>query len=216
MTDPNYAHYILVIDRSGSMWNIALDAQGGINQFVRDQAVLPGKGTISLYQFDAIHDKVLDFADIKTAPEYTLTPRGSTALLDAVGFAVTQEGEKLAAMPEDQRPRKVIMLIATDGAENQSREYNLAQVKKLLTWQQEEYCWTVSYIGANVDAFANAASMGISLNSTIDYAATARGTAGAYAAASRGSVAVASGQSIDIRYTDAERDAAADKGNIPA
>jgi hypothetical protein len=211
MTNPDYAHYILVIDRSGSMHKIMADAQGGVNQFIRDQAALPGKGTISLYQFDTVHDKVLDFADVKTAPEYRLVPRGGTALLDAVGFAVTQEGERLAAMPAPLRPGKVVMLIATDGDENQSREYGKPQVKELLTRQQEQYGWAVSYIGANVDSFANAQSLGIPVAAAMNYAATPGGTAGAYRSASAAIAGFASGQSAGISYTDEDRDAAADE-----
>jgi uncharacterized protein YegL len=211
MTNPNYAHCLLIVDHSGSMRKIKDDAEGGVNQFVRDMAALPGKVTISLVEFDTVHDRVLDFADIKAAPEYTLTPRGGTALLDAVGFAVTEEGEKLAAMPEDRRPGKVVVLIATDGDENQSREWDKPQVRELLVQQQEKYGWAVSYIGANVDAFANAREMGIPLAATMDYAATPGGTAGAYAAASRSVTAFASGQSVNVNYSDEDRKAAADK-----
>jgi uncharacterized protein YegL len=211
MTNPDYAHYILVIDRSGSMWKIREDAEGGIRQFIEDQAALPGKATLSLYQFDTDHDKVHDFADIKTVPRYSLQPRGGTALLDAVGFAVTQEGEKLAAMPEDQRPGKVVLLIATDGDENESGEYTKPQIRELLTRQQETYGWAVSYIGANVDAFANARELGISGKATLDYAATSSGTRKAYTAASASVRSYVGGQSAGIVYSDEDREAAADK-----
>ncbi len=212
MTNPDYRHYVLVIDRSGSMKKIKEDTEGGIRQFTQDQAALPGKGTISLYEFDTEHDRVFAFANIKTAPEYTLRPRGGTALLDAIGFAVTQEGEKLAAMPEDQRPGTVILLIATDGDENSSIEYTKPQVKALLTEQQEKYDWAVSYIGANVDAFSVAQGIGLRTNSAMNYAPTAQGTAGAYAAASSASLRMvkgrAAGQSVSFSYTDEERAAA--------
>lgn len=217
MTDSDYRHYILVIDRSGSMKDIKADTEGGIRQFIQDQAALPGKGTISLYEFDTEHDRVFAFANIKTAPEYTLRPRGGTALLDAIGFAVTREGEKLAAMPEDQRPGTVILLIATDGDENSSHEYTKPQVKDLLTEQQEKYDWAVSYIGANVDAFSVAQGIGLAANSAMDYAPTARGTYGAFAAASSASLRMAkgrlAGQSVSFGYTDEERAAAADESD---
>jgi uncharacterized protein YegL len=222
MTNPDYRHYFLIIDHSGSMKKIKDDTEGGIRQFIQDQAALPGKGTISLYEFDTEHDCVFDFADIKTAPEYTLRPRGGTALLDAIGFAVTREGEKLAAMPEDERPGTVVLLIATDGDENSSREYTKPQVKALLTEQQEKYAWAVSYIGANVDAFSVAQGIGLAANSAMDYAANTAGTAGAYAAASAASLRLvkgrAAGQSISFAYTDEERAGAAGGGggNTPA
>lgn len=216
MTDPNYIAYLMITDISGSMWNIKADAEGGIRQYVRDQAALPGKTTLSFVQFDTAHELVHDFAPLQDAFGYTLTPRGGTALLDAVGFAVTQFGERLAVMPEARRPGKVIVLITTDGKENSSHEYTRPQVKELLTQQQEKYGWAVSYIGANVDAFAEAGDMGIPVSAAMNYRASRVGTQSVYAGASRASLAFASGQSIGISYTDQERDAAADKGNTPA
>ncbi len=50
----------------------------------------------------------------------TYAPRGSTALLDAIGRTVTELGTALAAMPEEERPCKVIVIIMTDGLENAS------------------------------------------------------------------------------------------------
>lgn len=207
MTNPDYRHYVLIIDRSGSMAKIREDAQGGIRQFVKDQGELPGQATLSLYQFDTEHDTVYDFADLKSAERYTLVPRGGTALLDAVGFAVTQVGEKLAAMPEDDRPGKVIVLIVTDGDENRSCEYARDQVKALLVQQQDAYGWQVTYIGANVDAFAEAGSLGIAPQSALSYAATSKGTSSSYAAASAAVTRSVLDSSVaGISYTSQERE----------
>ncbi len=52
-------------------------------------------------------------------------PRGSTALLDAQGRTIVELGRELAALPETERPSKVIVVTLTDGLENASKEYNL-------------------------------------------------------------------------------------------
>jgi hypothetical protein len=111
-----------------------------------------------------------------------LIPRGGTALLDAVGFAVSKTGERLAAMDEAARPGEVVMLIATDGEENSSREYTLPQVKDMITAQQDTYGWKFVFIGANQDAFASGSGMGIPVASSANYSVTS--TAGAFASAS--------------------------------
>lgn len=211
MTNPDYRHYILIVDRSGSMCTIQDEAQAGIRSYVKDQAEIPGKATLTLCEFDNEYKIVHDFAPLAAAVNYTLKPRNMTALLDACGMTVTSVGEKLAAMPEAERPGKVIVLITTDGKENASREYKLEQVKALFIEQQETYNWQISYVGANVDAFAEAASIGLRTNSTMNFAATGRGTAMAYAAASASSTRYATGQSCDTHFTDDERDEAADK-----
>lgn len=209
MTNPRYRHYLLIADRSGSMVTIRDEAQNGIRHFVREQAALPGRATLTLCQFDHAHEIMHDFAPLEAAASYELVPRGRTALLDACGFAIAGDGERLAAMPEHERPGKVIVLITTDGRENFSREYRLQQVRDLIIRQQEVYGWQFSYVGANVDAFAEAGAMGIRVKSTLDYSATPGGTQNAYAAASAASARYASGVSDFLEYTGDERDRAA-------
>lgn len=105
--------------------------------------------------------------------EYTLVPRGSTALLDAVGQAIVTTGEKLATLPEDQRPGLVMVVIVTDGEENSSREYNKQKIKDLITQQQDVYKWQFTFLGADQNAFAEAASMGMKLDGVAAYNAAA-------------------------------------------
>lgn len=184
MTDTSYAHIVLIVDRSGSMKTIAADMEGGIGQFIRDQAGGPGRATVTLRQFDTEHDEVYSFADAASAPHYSLVPRGGTALLDAVGAGIARTGEELAAMPEDQRPGLVLVLIVTDGEENSSREYTKAAVKAAIERQERDYGWKFSYLGANQDSFAEAGSIGIPAAAAMNYAATSDGTRGAFASAS--------------------------------
>ncbi|MCL2471991.1 MAG: hypothetical protein FWF25_09705 [Propionibacteriaceae bacterium] len=66
-------------------------------------------------------------------------PRGSTALLDAVGRSITAFGERLAALPEDDRPSRVIFAIMTDGMENASKEFTHAAIKEMITRQEKTY-----------------------------------------------------------------------------
>jgi hypothetical protein len=213
MTDKDYAHYVLIIDHSGSMENMKEDTEGGIKAFITEQASLPGKATLSLYQFDTIHDRVHDFADIRSVPDYHLLPRGGTALNDACMRAVTETGDRLRLLAEDERPGKVIVVIATDGKENSSAEFpgtaGKAKVKEVITRQHDEYGWEFTYIGANVDAFAEAASYGIAAASAMDYDADLSGAA--WKMSSGASARYAGGQSASVSYTDTERAAAKKK-----
>ena len=211
MTDQDYRHYVLIIDRSGSMVPIAKETQNGIRLFVSEQRDIPGRATLSLYQFDHEHDTVHDFSALRDVAPYTLVPRGNTALLDACGFAITKVGEKLAAMSESERPGKVIVVIATDGQENFSREYKLPQIREVITRQREEYKWEFAYVGANQDSFAEAGAMGIAKMSSMDYDANTVGTRSAWVANSASAGRYAGGQSVHLDYTDEER--AASKGS---
>ena len=113
----------MVIDRSGSMQSIRSDAEGGINSFIEQQKQEPGEANVTLVQFDADYEFVHSGVPIRQVPAFKLVPRGSTALLDAVGRAINETGARLAAMDEVQRPGLVVFVIVTDGEENSSREF---------------------------------------------------------------------------------------------
>lgn len=210
MTDASRVHYLFIVDRSGSMRPIAGDMEGGIRAFIDKQleGVDPAKRTVSFYQFDTEHDDLYDFAPLADAKGYKLVPRGATALLDACGTAITKVGEKLAALPEEDRPGYVMVVIVTDGAENSSVEYNRAQVKKMITHQQEKYDWRFTYLGANQDAFAEAASIGIIYPSVLTWLGTSRSVSTTMdclaTSVSAGTVSTSTG----IYYSNEQRDAA--------
>jgi hypothetical protein len=151
----------LVVDRSGSMEAIREDAEGGVNTFIAEQAKQPGECLISLVQFDTEYEFIHQGVSAGQCPRYKLVPRGSTALLDAVGRAINETGARLAAMPEAERPGLVVFVITTDGEENSSKEFTREQVNKMIAHQQQTYNWQFTFLAANAEAFAEAGGMGI-------------------------------------------------------
>ena len=137
----------LVVDRSGSMEKIREDAEGGVNTFIQEQAKHPGEALLTLVQFDTEYEFVHRGMPIKQVPPYTLVPRGNTALLDAVGRAINETGERLAKMAEEDRPGLVVFVITTDGLENSSKEFSKAQIKELIERQQSAYKWQFIFLG---------------------------------------------------------------------
>ena len=151
MSQENYTHVTFVVDRSGSMSDIAADMTGGIKTLIDEQFAEPGQITITLTQFD---DTVETCQRLATAPfTYELRPRGSTALLDAVGREIVKTGEDLAALPEDKRPARVLFVVVTDGMENASSEFRLAQVRDLIAQQTGQYGWQFQFLGAEEAAW---------------------------------------------------------------
>lgn len=151
----------LVVDRSGSMAQIKEDAEGGVNTFVSEQATAPGEVLLTLLQFDTAYEFVHRGIPIRDVPKFKLVPRGMTALLDAVGRAINETGERLAQMAEQDRPGLVIMVVVTDGLENSSKEFNKSQIKEMIERQQNQYSWHFTFLGANQDAFSEAGGIGI-------------------------------------------------------
>src|SRR6266487_1756585 len=97
----------IVLDRSGSMEAIREDAVGGFNRFLRDQQAADGQARLTLVQFDHLYEPLyqgLDIRDAKALDQTTFVPRGSTALLDAIGRTIKATGDRLSAMTEAERP----------------------------------------------------------------------------------------------------------------
>lgn len=160
----------LVIDRSGSMQAIRSDAEGGVNAFIAEQVQQPGEALLTLVQFDTEYEFVHRGVPVPQVPPYRLEPRGSTALLDAVGRAILDTGSRLAKMPEEDRPSLVIFVIVTDGQENSSTEFSKDKIKEMITHQQDKYSWHFTFLGANQDAFAEAGGLGIHASGIASYA----------------------------------------------
>jgi len=177
---PRLTEIVFILDRSGSMSLMHHAAVSGFNEFlVAQQATADDRGqplpaTFSLvifdHEFEVIHNRV----PIATAVPLTLEtyqPRGSTALLDAIGRGIDHLGARLAATPEPDRPAKVIFAILTDGQENASRQYSMDDINRRVTHQTRKYNWEFLFLGANQDAIATAARIGIHAHSAATFAA---------------------------------------------
>ena len=150
-----------VVDRSGSMQEMRSDAEGGVIAFIENQAKEPGEALLTLVQFDTEYEFLCKGVPITQAPKFKLEPRGGTALLDAIGRALIETGQRLEAMAEQDRPGLVIFVVMTDGQENSSKEFSKAKIKEMTQLQQEKYGWHFTFLGADQDAFAEAREMGI-------------------------------------------------------
>lgn len=173
----------LVVDRSGSMDTVREDAEGGINTFMREQAGEPGEALLTLVQFDTEYEFLHRGVPIRDVPPYKLVPRGMTALLDAVGRAINETGERIAKMEESDRPGLVVFVVMTDGLENSSKEFSKAQIKEMIERQQSQYNWHFTFLAANQDAFAEAGALGIGAGGAANF--SAHKFAPAYAALDR-------------------------------
>ena len=71
--------------------------------------------------------------------------------------------------------RRVLVLIMTDGYENASKEFSKAQVKALVESTTKQYDWNYVFIGANIDAAAEADGIGINRKHATNYAPTSQG-----------------------------------------
>jgi hypothetical protein len=182
----NFTRIAIILDRSGSMEICKESTVAGFNEFIRTQKEISGEATVKLVQFDDQYETVFD-KRLKECPELTqntFVPRGSTALLDAQGRTIVELGQELAALPEQERPSKVIVVTLTDGLENASKQYNLDKIGEMIREQRDKYNWDFVFLGANQDAIATAAAMSIPLPSAMSYSTSKAGVAATMAAVS--------------------------------
>ena len=182
MPRPDLTDITFVLDRSGSMESIKPATIEAFNGFIHSQRGGAGTAVITLVQFDDQYEMIYQAISIAQAPDLnnsTFVPRASTALLDAMGRAIFTTGERLEKMPEHDRPGTVVFVTLTDGLENASREYSLQRLNEMIREQREKYSWQFIFLGANQDAIATAARMGIASGQAMTFRSSEAGTKGA-------------------------------------
>ncbi len=181
-----------ILDRSGSMESIRTAAIEGFNTFLRDQQLAPDQANLTLVLFDStVEAPVLSIpvSEVTALDLETYAPRGSTALLDAIGLTIDKLGKKFAAQPPASQPGHVTIAILTDREENSSTRYTWQDIAKRIRHQTEKYDWEFLFLGASEDAIATAGRMNIQAANTSSYVADAAGQHAASAAFSRKSQA---------------------------
>jgi uncharacterized protein YegL len=215
MTD-NKTQIVCILDRSGSMQTRIGDAIGGFNSFIEEQKELDEPATVTVALFDDEYELLYDNVDLSKVKEVTRaewSPRGMTALHDAIGKTVNTVAANHAKMKKADRPNKVLVCIITDGYENASHEYNKSQITSL-TKKMERKDWRFIYIGANQDAHAEGTKMGYSVGNTYTYDAnTSVGNKTMFAKMSAGTSKLRGMATSDALYASASLNLMADDTN---
>jgi len=176
--NPNLTEIAYILDRSGSMEPMQEPAVAAFNAFVKAQLDVPGDARLTLIQFDDAYEVPIaacPVQDVRQLTAATYTPRGMTALLDAIGRTVKDIDRRLTALPETEKPGKVILAIFTDGQENASREYTLKHISDLIRLYRDEKGWEFLFLAANQDAIASAGAMCMSAQSSADVSFNEKG-----------------------------------------
>lgn len=178
----NGLHIIIVLDESGSMSSKRLEVIDNMNSFIERQKALPDRAHVSLIKLgsqkaDGGVESVWEYKDLKEVQPLTeidYNPFGYTPLLDAIGRAI--EVADISQTTKQLSDRDgVLLLIITDGGENNSKVFTNKEVIKSIVENRQENNWLISYIGADIDAFSEASNYGISGSTTLQ---SSKGTLG--------------------------------------
>ena len=147
---------VIIMDRSGSMWEIQKPAIMGYNEVLGGVKAAATKFaetqkqfmTLVLFDSSSIDEVYWNAnpADAAILTEETYVPGACTPLYDAVGRTLTKLEKELKG--DDNH--SVVVTIITDGYENDSHEYNLTAVKTLIEHLKKEG-WSFAYMGTDHD-----------------------------------------------------------------
>ena len=167
----NLTELVFIVDRSGSMAGMESDTIGGVNAVLEKNRIAAGEAVVSIVLFDHETEVLRDRVPIQDVPKLDARDyqvRGCTALLDAVGGSVSFIRKVQHYLPEDARPGKTMFVITTDGYENASRRYSYETVKRMIEQRTAEG-WEFLFLGANIDAAAEAERIGIACDRAETY-----------------------------------------------
>jgi hypothetical protein len=157
---------VIIMDRSGSMWDIRKPAIMGFNEVLGGVKAAARKYAetqeqlMTLVLFDSTSiDEVYWNANPARVPiltDETYVPGASTPLYDAMGRTLTKLEKEL----KGDEGHSVVVTVITDGYENDSREYGLAAIKALVEHLKEEG-WSFAYMGTDHDVHGVSVSLSI-------------------------------------------------------
>ena len=178
---------VFILDRSGSMSGLENDTIGGFNSLIKKQRLLDAKCYVTTVLFDnycqMIHDRLeLGLIPDMTGNEYFV--RGSTALLDCIGWAISHIDSIHKYLRREDVPEHTMFVITTDGMENSSTLYTRETIKQMIEDRTQRLGWEFLFIGANIDAVGTATSYGIKADRAVTYCPDPIGTGVVYNAVS--------------------------------
>ena len=185
---------VFIVDRSGSMAGMETDTIGGVNAVLDKNRDSDNDVVVSVVLFDHETQVLRDRVPIRDVPALTdrdYQVRGCTALLDAVGGSVRFIDKIQRYLPDDSQPGKTVFVITTDGYENASRQFSYQQVKRLIEKKTGEG-WEFLFLGANIDAAAEAERIGIAPDRAETFVNDTAGNYAMYESVASATVAMAS------------------------
>ena len=162
---------IFLIDRSGSMHGSEKDTIGGFNSFIEKERNKEFNTNVTTILFDDKYEMLYKRQPIDEVKELTTDEyyvRGMTALLDAIGKTIVTLDKEI--------DNKVMFVIMTDGMENASIEFSKSQIKSMIG----SHNWEFIFIGADIDSYGEAASIGIRRSRTAHYKKSSEGIRNMY------------------------------------
>ena len=203
-------HISIILDRTGSMETIRDDVIGGFNTFLENQKKEKDDVSLTLVQFDTqdpyevIHWlKPID--EIPKLTHATYVPRAATPLLDALGRGINDLEKCLSEIKKSERPKKVVMVVITDGQENSSVEFKKDQIVKMIKEKQKKNGWQFVFLSADLDSIDDAGDYGFHRGSTMAFDKDGKGVSEAFLSLSERLIDFRNDKAGDVFFNEEDR-----------
>jgi uncharacterized protein YegL len=171
----NTTLYNFILDRSGSMAGMEELAVNGFNEHLKMirnlQIEFPKQEFLcSLTTFDNEIETIVpasSIAQIYPIEVGQYSPRGLTALLDAIGKTIHEVNESYQQRIEADE-MSVVCVIITDGHENASRFFSYHDIAQKIAMLESTKKWTFTFIGADFDAIHTSKMLNIKIENTMN------------------------------------------------
>lgn len=179
LTEQLKTNVIFILDESGSMQNTASDVRGGFNTYVNKLKDDGNEYSLSTIKFGTtvrplFANQPLDQAPLLTEQNYM--PLDSTALYDAIGFALSEARKYWGTNEKPYGKDRFIVIIMTDGFENASKKFSKEEIAAKIKRREEAGNWTFVYMGADQDAWSVASNLGFAQGNVMSYASASTAT----------------------------------------
>jgi hypothetical protein len=199
-----------LLDRTGSMESVKKATIEGFNGYVETlQKEKAADIEFTLITFDTQSmDKICVCKPVKNAPkldEKNYQPRSGTNLIDCAYDTI-----KAVEGQEKAKGAKIVICFQTDGEENSSHKHTSEELKTLIE-EKTKLGWQFNFMGCGIDAYAQAARMGVAQMDTMSYSPDMASTRASFTASASNLRGFATGQSMNTNYSNVQRAASGDK-----
>jgi hypothetical protein len=143
----------------------------GFNEYITSLKMDAGdKVLLSLSMFDStginVRDRLRPIEQVLPMTRNEFQAGAMTPLHDAVANTILEHDRLI--VDQNIEASKILMVIHTDGQENDSREWK-NRVHELIAERERTGFWTFVYLGSDINSHAEAKRMGISIGNTVRY-----------------------------------------------
>jgi uncharacterized protein YegL len=150
----SFIEIVILLDKSESMYKLSEKILRKLDKAIQNKIQNKEKIKLSVVRFNEeieyiYSEKEID--EIKELSKIKCITKGKTALYDAIGTTIKLVGRRIAIAEENEKPKKVIFMVITDGVENASIKYDKRIIRDMISHQIKKYLWKFVFIGIDIE-----------------------------------------------------------------